>query len=72
MKKELKFNRFKGICANNKESIMTKTISHKKYADFQSNYRRSLNFGRALKKEKWVLNENGELILKLDKAEESL
>lgn len=48
---------------------MSKMTSHKKYADFQSSYRRSLNFGRTLKKEKWVLNENGELILKLDRAE---
>lgn len=42
---------------------MTQKTSRKKHADFQSNYRRSFNFGRSQKKEKWILNENGELIL---------
>lgn len=50
---------------------MSKTASQKKHADFQSNYRRSFNFGRSLKKEKWVLNENGELILKHEPAIEN-
>lgn len=43
---------------------MSETTSHKKHADFQSNYRRSFNFGRSMKKDKWVLNDKGELVLK--------
>ncbi|MEZ4794244.1 MAG: hypothetical protein R2773_02000 [Flavobacteriaceae bacterium] len=43
---------------------MTQTSSRKKYADFQSNYRRSLNFNRLADKEVFVLNEQGELVLR--------
>lgn len=50
---------------------MSNSNTHKKHADFQSNYRRSFNFGRTLRKDKWVLNEQGELILKLDATDEN-
>jgi len=43
---------------------MTKLSSQKKHADFQSNYRRSFNFRRNIQKDAWVLNENGELVLR--------
>lgn len=36
----------------------------KKHADFQSRYRRSSNFNKTTKKEKFVLNEKGELVLR--------
>lgn len=47
---------------------MSEATSRKKHADFQSNYRRSFNFGRSMKKDKWVLNEEGELVLKENKS----
>jgi hypothetical protein len=65
-KKETKFNPLECICANNRDTIMSETTSHKKHADFQSSYRRSFNFGSALKKDKLELNEQGQLILKSD------
>ena len=42
---------------------MTQSSSKKKHASFQSNYRRSLNFRHSAKKETFVLNEKGELVL---------
>ncbi|HPF10153.1 MAG TPA: hypothetical protein PKW08_08600 [Flavobacteriaceae bacterium] len=43
---------------------MTQTSSRKKHADFQSNYRRSLNFNRLVDKDAFVLNEQGELVMR--------
>ncbi len=43
---------------------MTRTTSKKKHADFQSSYRRSFNFSKTVKNEKFELNEEGELVLK--------
>lgn len=42
---------------------MAKTSDKKSHADFQSRYRRSFNFQSNAKKDKLVLNENGELVL---------
>ncbi|MEZ4875204.1 MAG: hypothetical protein R2793_07105 [Flavobacteriaceae bacterium] len=49
---------------------MTQTSSKKKHADFQSSYRRSLNFGHVGKKENFVLNEKGELVLRPKDSED--
>jgi hypothetical protein len=65
-KKETKFNPLECICANIKATIMSETTSQKKHADFQSSYRRSFNFATVLKKDKLVLNDQGQLILKSD------
>ncbi|MEZ4817774.1 MAG: hypothetical protein R2776_07370 [Flavobacteriaceae bacterium] len=43
---------------------MTQETSQKKHADFQSSYRRSLNFRHAGKTDTFVLNEKGELVMK--------
>ena len=43
---------------------MTQETSKKKHADFQSNYRRSLNFRHAVKSDNFILNEKGELVMK--------
>lgn len=45
---------------------MPETTTQKKHADFQSSYRRSFNFGTALKKDRFEWNEQGQLILKSD------
>lgn len=49
---------------------MTQSSSKKKHASFQSNYRRSLNFKHSAKKERFVLNEKGELVLRNDISED--
>lgn len=36
----------------------------KRHADFQSSYRRSFNFKKTTKNDKFELNEKGELVLK--------
>lgn len=49
---------------------MTHETSKKKHADFQSSYRRSLNFRHAVKMDNFVLNEQGELVLKSETDKE--
>ncbi|MEZ4780007.1 MAG: hypothetical protein R2786_11580 [Flavobacteriaceae bacterium] len=43
---------------------MTQETSKKKHADFQSSYRRSLNFRHTGKTDHFVLNDKGELVMK--------
>ena len=43
---------------------MTKSISKKKHADFQSRYRRSFNFNNETKQDPLVLDEQGRLVLR--------
>ncbi|MEZ4857676.1 MAG: hypothetical protein R2781_02585 [Flavobacteriaceae bacterium] len=70
MKKDFKFKLFDGNCATFKAVIMTQTSSKKKHADFQSAYRRSLNFSHTSKKDRLVLNELGELVLRPSTSED--
>jgi len=49
---------------------MTQTTSKKKHADFQSSYRRSSNFTKTTKKETFVLNDQGELVLQTQHPED--
>lgn len=43
---------------------MAPVSDKKKHADFQSSYRRSFNFNKSTKKNKFVLNDKGELVLR--------